>query len=589
MNPSLRVRLVVWHVAVVAVALTLMTLLVVRQQRAWVADRTAESLERAGRHVAAGLSQPGEWAATAARLGTTLGYRVTLIDSAGRVLGDSEVPSGRLASVENHAGRPEVGAALRGRTGRSMRHSHTLGVDLVYVAVPGPAGSPVAVVRLAEPLVMVRALDMSLLRLSLAAAALALLLSVPVVLWAARRQAARTGQLEAVARRLGRGDLTVRALEQPADELGRLGRALNEMAAEGRSRLTALERERDEREQILAHLSDGVVLVDGTGRIVRMNRSFAEMAGAPLPAEAGTSLAEFVRSPELVGLVRTVREGGRTQEVDLRLWTHDQRLVHATATSLGGSGGGTVLLVLHDLSEAERIDRVRQDFVANVSHELRTPLTSLRGYAETLLEGGLDDPENRVRFVQVIRDQAVRLEAIAEDLLTLAGLERPDARLHLERFDLRDAVARQAAAFQSRAAKAGLELAVEPGPTLPVTADRGLVEQLLANLLDNAVKYTERGAVRVRAGEANERVWCEVEDTGCGIPEGDQPRVFERFYRVDKARSREKGGTGLGLAIVKHIAGLHGGEVALHSRPGEGSRFRVEIPREPARGPAPAA
>jgi two-component system phosphate regulon sensor histidine kinase PhoR len=583
------VRLVVGHAVVVVVALTLVTLLAIRQQRAWVADRTAESLERAARYVAVGLSQAGDWESLAARLGTTLGYRVTFVDSTGRVLGDSEVPPGRLAAVENHAGRPEVRNALGGRTGRSLRHSRTIGVDLVYVAVPGPARSPVAVVRLAEPLVMMRALERSLLRLSLAAAALALLLSVPLVLWVSGQQSGRIRQLESVARRLGVGDRTARALERPADELGRLGRALNDMAVEAQARLAALERERDEREQILAHLSDGVALVDGAGRIVRMNRGFAELVGAALPAEAGTPLPEFVRSPELDELVQSVRADGHTQETDLRLWTHGQRFVHVTATSLGGSGAGTVLLVLHDLSEAERLDRVRQDFVANVSHELRTPLTSLRGYAETLLEGGLDDPENRGRFVRVIRDQTLRLEAIAEDLLTLADLERPGARLHAEPFDLREAVARQAGALQSRAAKAGLELVVEPGPPLPVTADRGLVEQLLANLLDNAVKYTERGSVRVRAGEASGRVWCEVADTGCGIPESEQPRIFERFYRVDKARSREKGGTGLGLAIVKHIAALHGGEVSLRSREGEGSCFRVELPREPARGPTPAA
>jgi two-component system phosphate regulon sensor histidine kinase PhoR len=582
MSPSQRVRLMAGHVLVVAVALALMTLLAARQQRVWVAERTGESLERAARHVAAGLTPGGDWEGVAARLGATLDYRVTLVDSAGRVLGDSDVPPGRLASIENHADRPEVRAALRGRTGRSLRHSRTIGADLVYVAVPGPRDGPVAVVRLAQPLRAMHALDLSLLRLSLVAAALALLLSVPFVLWMAGRQTGRIRRLEAVARRLGAGDSAARALEQPADELGRLGRALNEMAAEGRARLAALERERDERERILAHLSDGVILVGGGGRILRMNRSCAEMIGAPLPAEVGTPLPEFVRSPELDGLVRSVREGGRTQEVDVRLWAHGQRLVHATATPLGEAGEGTVLLVLHDLSEAERLDRVRQDFVANVSHELRTPLTSLRGYAETLLDGGLDDVENRLRFVRVIRDQAVRLEAIAEDLLTLAGLERPDTRLHLERFDLREAVTRQAAVFQSRAVTAGLELVVEPGPQLPVTADRGLVEQLFANLLDNALKYTERGSVRVRAGEAAGRAWCEVEDTGCGIPEADQPRVFERFYRVDKARSREQGGTGLGLAIVKHIVGLHGGEVSLRSRPGGGSTFRVEIPLEPA-------
>jgi len=588
LTPSLRTRLVAWHALVVVAVLALVTLLAVRQQRAWVTDRTAEALERAARSVSAGLPRAADWEAYAAGLGTTLGFRVTLIDSAGRVLGDSEVPPGRLVAVENHAGRAEVAAALRGRAGRSLRHSHTIGVDLVYVAVPGRPGGPVAVVRLAEPLVMLRSLDASLLRLSLAAAALALLLSVPLVLWAAGRQAGRVRGLESVARRMGAGDPGARALERPADELGRLGRALNEMAAEGRARLAALEAERDERELILAHLSDGVALVDAAARVVRMNRGFAQAVGAPLPAEPGTPLADVVRSADLDDLVHAARAGGSTVEADLRLWSPGPSLVHATATALGGPDG-TVLLVLHDLSEAERLQRVRQDFVANVSHELRTPLTSLRGYAETLLEGGLDDLENRERFVRVIRDQAVRLEAIAEDLLTLADLERPGARLRLERFDLREAIARQIAAVRPRAAKAGLELAAEPGEALPVEADRRLVEQLLANLLDNAVKYTERGSVRVRAGTAGERAWCEVEDTGSGIPEADQARVFERFYRVDKARSREQGGTGLGLAIVKHIAALHGGEVSLRSAPGAGSTFRFELPREQDPRPAPSA
>ncbi|OGF13821.1 MAG: hypothetical protein A2W00_02880 [Candidatus Eisenbacteria bacterium RBG_16_71_46] len=589
MSVSLRVRLFAGHVLVVAAALTLMTVLAVRQQFGWVVGRTDEALERAARHMATELPPQDDWEAAAARMGATLGYRVTFIDRTGRVLGDTEVPPGRLSEVENHAARPEVSQALAGRTGRALRHSRTTGVDLVYVAVPAPPGRGVAVVRLSEPLVMIRALDNALLRISLAAAALALLLSVPLVLWVAGREAARIRELEAVARRLGSGDPTARAREQPADELGQLGRAVNRMAGESRSRLEALGRERDERERILAHLRDGVALVDGAGRVIRMNRSCADLLGVALPAEAGVPFAEFVRSAELDALLKSARGEDRAREADVRLWTPGQWLLHAMAAPLPGAGEGAVLLVLHDLTEAERLNQVRQDFVANVSHELRTPLTSLRGYAETLLEGGLEDPENRERFVRVIRDQAVRLEAIAEDLLTLAGLERPEARLDLQRFDLREAAARQVAALRPRAAAAGLDLALEPGPELRVNADRRLVEQLLANLLDNAVKFTERGRVRVRIGESATRVWCEVEDTGCGIPEADQPRVFERFYRVDKARSRERGGTGLGLSIVKHIATLHGGEVSLRSRATEGSTFRVEIPREPAGGAGPNA
>src|SRR5207253_296261 len=226
-----------------------------------------------------------------------------------------------------------------------------------------------------------------------------------------------------------------------------------------------------------------------------------------------------------------------------------------------------VLLVLHDLTELERLNRVRQDFVANVSHELKTPLTSVRGYAETLLDGGLEDPARREEFVRVIRDQAMRLQDLVEDLLSLAELERPDARIEKTRFDLRQAAAQQVAELQDRAGRAGLTLALEDGPPVFVQADRGRVDQVLANLLDNAIKYTERGPVAVATGVDNgagqevgggePRAWCEVRDTGAGISQEHLARIFERFYRVDDARSRERGGTGLGLSIVKHIVALH--------------------------------
>jgi two-component system phosphate regulon sensor histidine kinase PhoR len=245
----------------------------------------------------------------------------------------------------------------------------------------------------------------------------------------------------------------------------------------------------------------------------------------------------------------------------------------------GGASGDAVLLVVHDLTATEAANRVRQDFVANVSHELRTPLTSLRGYAETLLGGGLDDAEHREGFVRTIHEQAVRLEALIADLLSLAELERPGAELRLAALDLREVVERQAATVRPRAAAAGLALHVEDGPPVLVGADRARIEQVIANLLDNAVKYTERGEISVDLGGDRERVWCEVVDTGPGIPAEDQPRIFERFYRVDKARSREKGGTGLGLSIVKHIVLLHGGTVTVRSSPGQGSTFRFEIPR----------
>ncbi len=326
-------------------------------------------------------------------------------------------------------------------------------------------------------------------------------------------------------------------------------------------------------------MSDGVALIGGDGRIAHMNRALAELLGQPLPARPGTPLAEYARVPELDDVLAQVRAAGAPREAEVRLWGPRQRLVRATATALAGPATGAVLVVLHDLSELESLNRVRQDFVANAAHELRTPLTSLRGYAETLLDGGLEDREHREGFVRIIRDQAVRLEELVADLLSLSELERPGATLRLEPFDLREAVMRVTGALRPRALEAGLGFEVEPGGPLEVRADRARIEQVLANLIDNAIKYTERGRVTVRLGADAGRRWCEVADTGPGIPPADQPRIFERFYRVEKGRSREKGGTGLGLSIVKHIVTLHGGSVSVESQAGEGSTFRFEIPR----------
>ena len=451
----------------------------------------------------------------------------------------------------------------------------------MYVAVPATRAGAIAVVRLAEPLAMIASLNASLARLSVVAALAALLVTLPWLLWLTSRQARRVRALAAIAAKFGSGDFAERAPERPDDELGRLGAAVNRMGADLAARIASLARERDETSQILARMSDGVALLDAYGHVVLMNHSLAATIEAPRTRE-GAPFHDLVRSPELDALVSEATASRRTVEREVRLWNPRPRFMRVTATPLEREGRGALLLVLHDLTEIERANRVRQDFVANVSHELRTPLTSLRGYADTLLEGGLDDVEHREEFVRIIRDQTERLQALTEDLLSLAELERPGAELRLERFDLRELVTRQAAVPADRARRAGISLEVDPGPPVEVFADRARLEQVVANLLDNAVKYTERGGVHVVLGSGDGMAWCEVRDTGAGIPAEDLPRIFERFYRVDKARSRELGGTGLGLSIVKHIATLHGGSVSVESTPGRGSTFRFELPH---RGP----
>lgn len=577
---SIGARLYLAQALAVLVALAVLAAIEVRIERSALLERNGDVLLRDAALVAQRLAESpavsvADWGAAARAADSLTGLRVTLIAPGGHVFVDSRADA---AYLENHADRPEVARALAGAAATDVRRSESLSIDLQYAALPAWPGAPFAVVRVSEPLDFLRALGRAQWRGSIAAAALALVAAFVVAYWIGRRQIQRIVDLTGVAARIGAGDERARALERPDDELGRLGASLNAMARELRARLEALGRERDEREHVLAHMHDGVALVDASDRLVHCNHALAMLLAAPRPAPPGTPLLAFTRAPEIGELIALARAQSRGVEAELRLWAPEPRVLRASATPVGGDTAGAVLLVLHDLTEADRVNRIRQDFVANVSHELRTPLTSLRGYAETLLDGGLDDAEHREAFVRTIRDQAVRLQALVDDLLSLAELERPDAPLRRTRFDLRALLAEQAGAFREAAARAGLALQVEPGEPVDVDADRARLTQVVANLVDNAIKYTERGTITLVAGRGGARAWCEVRDTGPGIPAEDQPRVFERFYRVDKARSREQGGTGLGLSIVKHIVGLHGGEVAVRSAPGEGSAFRFELP-----------
>jgi two-component system, OmpR family, phosphate regulon sensor histidine kinase PhoR len=584
MTLSLRTRLFLTYSILLAVALAVATPLAARKDRSWVVERDTDTLARVARYLLLGLEQAApstdrDWTALAAQAGTALGYRVTFIDGEGRVLGDSEVSSARLAHVENHANRPEVKGALAGQASHDVRRSVTVGRDFLYVAVPARDLEGVAVIRLAEPLEQLEKRSASLLALWFGGAALTLAVGLLLAFWMAGRHAARISELARIAFRIGEGELGARAREMPPDEVGRLGAAMNAMSREMRARLAALEQERDEREQILAHMSDGVALLDGQDRVIHANHALAVMVGLAIPPEPGGSIHEFTRLPELKALLQEARQNYQTVEADFQLWGPQQRLLRATATRLHDETTETVLLVLRDRTEEERLNRVRRDFVANVSHELRTPLTSIRGYSETLLEGGLEDVEHREEFVRVIRDSAARLESVTNDLLSLADLERPEVRFTRVSFDLRESIERQLALFRDQSSRRGITIRVEPGPPVPVVADRTRLEQVIANLLDNALKYTEQGTIDVTCGIDGGSAWCEVRDTGGGIAEEHLPRLFERFYRVDKGRSRDRGGTGLGLSIVKHIIELHGGRVGVESRPGVGSTFRFTIPR----------
>ena len=510
------------------------------------------------------------------RVGRELEHRVTVIAADGAVLGDSRIATDRLARIENHAGRPEVRAARQTRVGRDIRRSETTGEEYLYVArtLRAPPG---AVVRVALPIAGVRGHVADALRALWGLAGGALLIAMLVAFWRTRPAARRLRAFEDVARRIEGGDLSARASEEGRDEITEVARMVNRMAAGLRTTLERVEAERDMREEMLTAMTDGVVLLDRSGAVVYWNAALTRALARPGDPRAGERFAEWCRLPELDAFLGEARAGRGARRRELLLRGPAGRTLDAVASRLAD---GSMLLVVRDLTPLRHLERVRQDFVANVSHELKTPLTSILGYAETLLDGGLEDEERRRGFVETIRDQASRLTGITQDLLVLAELERPDAALVTGPVDLAQIGRAVCAALAPRAQRAGLALTCEsPQGDVIVLGEPGRLEQMLFNLVDNALKYTEEGRVCVRV--RGEEGWglLEVEDTGPGVPEDAQTRIFERFYRVDAARSREIPGTGLGLSIVKHIVELHHGRVEFRNLPGGGSRFTIRLPR----------
>ena len=509
-----------------------------------------------------------------------LGARVTVIAGDGTVVADSDLESVR--EMENHGGRPEVRQALAGLVSSDIRRSAILGRDLLYVAVPlERQGRPRAVLRLALP---IRDIDetRALVRRTIAGGAiLAIGVAVVVGLFVSRRVTRPLRRMEDVARRMAEGDLAQSVPVPGSDEIAELGVALNRTAVALREKIERLGDEQAKVRTILDGMTEGVVALDDRGRLLLLNPSARVMFGVENGASEGRSFVEVIRQKGLLDLIEEVRASGAPARHELELGPPVNRVVAARGAPLGlGPGSGGVLLVLHDVTELRRLERVRSEFVANVSHELRTPLTCIKGYLETLLDGALDDRTHARRFLEIAGTHAERLDRLIDDLLELSNIESGRVTFVPVRLDLGDVVSGVAAMFERRTAQSHqtLERAVPPG--LVVHADRDRLVQILVNLVDNAVKFTpEGGRIGIEAGPGPDgRVEIRVRDTGIGIPSTDLPRITERFYRVDKDRSREVGGTGLGLAIVKHLVQAHGGELHIDSVLGHGTTVSFTLP-----------
>lgn len=519
--------------------------------------------------------------AAAAAVARETRSRVTIINLRGEVLGDSDVAPPELKELENHLHRPEVQDALHKGEGSSIRYSATLRIPMLYVAFPFTAASgEEGVLRLALPLSALQKTEASLHAILGASLALATLISLVLsyILSNVTSRSLRT--MAATAALIGRGEFGKRIQVTSSDEVGELAKVMNEMAVRIEGQLASISAEKNRLDTILRGMGEGVMVTDARGVVTLVNPAFRSQFAIRDEVE-GRPLIEITRHPALHDAFKLVLEtkNERLEEITLPAEQERTLLTHWVPLLERGEVQGMVA-VFHDITELKRLERVRKDFVANVSHELRTPVAVIKGYAETLLAGpGEASPEQTTRFLGTIHRHSERLAELIADLLTLSELEAGGMALELAPLTIEGTVRHVANLLEQKARDKGITIAFEGiGHLPPVLADRRRVEQVLINLLDNAIKYTqEKGAITVSAADAGEMLRIAVTDSGIGIPPKDLPRLFERFYRVDSARSREQGGTGLGLSIVKHIVQLHGGTIAVESTPGKGSTFSFTL------------
>jgi two-component system, OmpR family, phosphate regulon sensor histidine kinase PhoR len=506
------------------------------------------------------------------------GARVTVIRADGRVLADSQSDS---QSMENHADRPEVQEALAKGEGRSVRRSVTLNRDLLYYAVRQdvPGGPPI-VLRFAIP-VETAGQALGLFRRSLWVASLVILLVAGMAaLLVSRGFSDRVERLREFSRRVAEGDFRALPGDGSGDALEMLGASLNQTAARMDRAIRTLTEERNLSSAILGSMVEGVAVVNGAERLVFANQGFADILELDVPPKSGSALVEIVRQTEMIEAVRQVLAGEPRVEAEIVTGTLRQHFFAATVAAVRAGETSGAVVVLHDITELRKLERVRRDFVANVSHEFKTPLTAIQGFSETLLAGAIDDPQNRERFLGIILEHSRRLARLTDDLLKLSQMDADRLELEIRRVSVAELIESCLETAQHRAAEKDIRVYVSQSTELPdIAGDRRRLAEVLQNLLDNATQYTLPGGRITLSAEVREAdVVFTVSDTGIGIPKADQSRIFERFYRVDAARSREAGGTGLGLAIAKHLVEVHGGRIWVESEIGQGSQFNFSVP-----------
>lgn len=587
MRLGIRSKLFLVSLVLIAVCLGVAGLWASTLFERYLLDRTRDDLSvrlalvvRAAEETEADAEDVGAWDALAGDLAERAGVRVTFVLPDGRVTGDSDVPAESLAAIDNHGGRPEIREALAaGRAGRSERWSATVHASMMYVAAPFLRdGRTAGVARVALPLTRVDEAVGRLHRFVLLAVGLALLLAVLMSGLAASWMSRAVRSLTAAARRMADGDLDVRTRTVGADEVAELGRVLDRLAAGLSTAVEDLRAERDLLGRILDGMQEGVLVLDRTGRIALVNPALRGMLDLDAAA-IGRAPIEAVRNAGLQEALGAVSRSRRPASAEIEIGDRPPRRLLVHVVPLPDEAGG-VLAVAVDVTDVRRLETIRRDFVANVSHELRTPVAAIRSAVETLEGPARNDPEASARFTDMIGRNAERLHRLIEDILDLSRIESRGFRFAGEPVEVEPIVRHVLSLFRERLEAKEMRVDVVVPPGIPAArGDRRAVEQILVNLIDNAVKYCpERGRIEVRAEVDDAGLRVSVADDGPGIEPRHLPRLFERFYRVDPGRSRELGGTGLGLSIVKHLVEGMGGSAGVESRVGEGSAFWFVLP-----------
>jgi len=518
------------------------------------------------------------------RLSDVSHARVTLIDAAGNVVSDSD---GMSRAMDNHLNRPEIQESRLKGKGSAIRYSRTLKVDMLYIALSLYEGKEIkGYIRLALPLYQISE-SLNQFRYTITHIFLVIIvLSMMGALAFSLKVTAPISEMVKFTEKVKKGDVSGMMIVHSRDEIGRLAGNINEMVEALQEKITAALEEQEKLRSAFASMSEGVMVLDTDNRIEVFNRSMKKIIGDRYGDIVGKTILEAFRSAALHDAVEQVRRTHEPMLQEIELGDTSKVLLDVNLSIIKAPPGQAekVMLVFHDVTRLKQLECVRADFVANVTHEIKTPLTAIIGFVETLQQGALNDAATAGKFLQIIHDHALRLNRLVDDLLTLSKIELGETRLQMEQLAIDHFMDSVLAVIQPRAAEKNLHIVRDFASDLPpLRADRDKISQILLNILDNAVKFTpEGGRITITATPLqDDQINIRISDTGIGIPKDEIPRLGERFYRVDKTRSREMGGTGLGLSIVKHLLVICQGRMEIESRPGAGTTISLFIPLSP--------